>query len=85
MKVSFNTSQTREWLPLDVVCRILNRIPASVLLLAWEGKLHTRMFGDEVRIDSSSLDRYCESRPLVQQAPPPTYEKTRHGVRLVIE
>jgi hypothetical protein len=82
MSVNFaSASQAIEWLTLDVVERILQLPRADILALVESGILSAR--GE--RISSGSLDKYTASRPLFGRPSPPTYEKTRHGVRLVIE
>jgi hypothetical protein len=85
MSVSFTASQRSEWLPIPVVERILQIPRAEILNLVTAGKLRGKLIGDEPMIDSASLDRYCERRPLFAAPTPPTYEKRNGRAYLVIE
>jgi hypothetical protein len=81
MPITFPSAQSIEWLSFDVVERILQVPRADILALVESGILSAR--GE--RISSASLDQYSATKPLFGRPAPPTYEKTRHGVRLVIE
>jgi hypothetical protein len=85
MKHSFTASIPSEWMDISTVTRILGCTPQRVLELVDAGILNGRNAHGEVRISSASLDAYSATKPLFGRPAPPTYEKTRHGVRLVIE
>jgi hypothetical protein len=85
MKHSFTAPIPSEWFDVATVCRILDCTPARVLELVTSGILDGRNNASgEARISSASLDRYTASRPLVQQAPPPTYVRHGNGYRLEV-
>jgi hypothetical protein len=84
MTVSFTASTPSEWMDISTVTRILGCTPQRVLELVTSGILDGRNVHGEARISSASLDRYCESRPLVQPAPPPTYIKIGGKVYLEV-
>ena len=85
MPVSFTTPRGSEWFTVDTVERILSMPRVDILALVQSGKLRGRLVSGEVRIDAASVDAYSATRPLFSKPEPPTYEKTRHGVRLLIE
>lgn len=80
MTVLFTAATPLEWLDLPTVERILSVTRAEVLALVDSGKLRARSVNGQARIASSSLDRYCERRPLFGRPAPDTFIKVNGRV-----
>jgi hypothetical protein len=77
LSVNFaSASQAIEWLPLEVVERILSVSKSEILLLVQDGTLRAR----RERISSASVDAFTALRPLFGKPAPRTFVKTARGV-----
>ena len=73
--IAFKSSTLVEWFDVDTVARILRCTPQRVLELIQNGTLRARSSVSGHRIDSSSLDAFSATRPLMGRPEPETYVK----------
>lgn len=74
-RISFTSTTATEWLSLDTAAQWLDCPVQHVRTLAQIGKLRYRTSAGLIQIDSNSLDKVMEDRPVRFSTQPQTFVK----------